>query len=160
MVSANLDPNLKEALKTFSDLSVDDKLALLWFVYTKMGDSITPAAPGAAGDDIAEGLYNQVKELSHQEQLEVQRNLFSGTDTLISREYGSLSDNTKLLFWYRLAQGMEDGTIVPMPENYELNSSAQQLLSQIEAMEFQQQITFLRESVSAAGSEPNSGAAI
>jgi hypothetical protein len=160
VVSANLDPNLKEALKTFSDLSVDDKLALLWFVYTKMGDSITPAAPGAAGDDIAEGLYNQVKELSHQEQLEVQRNLFSGTDTLISREYGSLSDNTKLLFWYRLAQGMEDGTIVPMPENYELNSSAQQLLSQIEAMEFQQQITFLRESVSAAGSEPNSGAAI
>nr|WP_083602320.1 orange carotenoid protein N-terminal domain-containing protein [Hydrococcus rivularis] len=160
MVSANLDPNLQEALKTFSELSVDDKLALLWFVYTKMGDSITPAAPVTAGQDIAEGLYNQVKQLSHQEQLEVQRNLFAGKDSLISREYGSLSENTKLLFWYRLAQGMEDATIVPMPESYELNSNAQQLLSQLEAMEFQQQITFSRESVSAAGSEPKVGAAI
>ncbi|AFY77137.1 Orange carotenoid protein [Pleurocapsa sp. PCC 7327] len=125
MVSANLDPNLQEALKTFSELSVDDKLVLLWFVYTKMGDSITPAAPGAAGQDIVEGLYNQVKQLSHQEQLEVQRNLFAGKDTLISREYSSLSENTKLLFWYCLAQGMEDTTIVPMPENYKLNSNAQ-----------------------------------
>jgi Orange carotenoid protein, N-terminal len=160
VVSSNLDPNLEKTFDAFGNLSVDDKLALLWFVYTKMGSSITPAAPGAAADEIAEGLYNQVKELSHQEQLEVQRNLFEGKNTLISREYGSLSDNTKLLFWYRLAQGMDDGTIVPMPENYELTGTVEQLLSQIEAMEFQQQITFLRETVSDAGSEPNAGAAI
>jgi hypothetical protein len=160
MVSSNLDPNIEQAFNAFGNLSVDDKLALLWFVYTKMGSSITPAAPGAAGDEIAEGLYNQVKELSHEEQLEVQRNLFEGKNTLISREYGSLSDNTKLLFWYRLAQGMDDGTIVPMPENYEMTGATQQLLSQVEAMEFQQQITFLRDTVSAAGNEPNAGAAI
>ncbi len=160
MVSANLDATLKQTLNSFQNLSVDDKLALLWLVYTKMGDSITPAAPGAAGDAIAEGLYNQVKELSHEEQLEEQRKLFSRTNGLISREYGSLSENTKLLFWYRLAQGMEDGSIVPMPENYEYSGSVQQLLSEIEAMDFQQQITLLREAVTLAGSEPNAGAEI
>lgn len=160
MVSANLDATLKQTLNSFQNLAVDDKLALLWLVYTKMGDSITPAAPGAAGDAIAAGLYNQVKELSHEEQLEEQRKLFSRTNGLISREYGSLSENTKLLFWYRLAQGMEDGSIVPMPENYEYSGSVQQLLSEIEAMDFQQQITLLREAVTLAGSEPNAGAEI
>lgn len=160
MSSLNLDANLKQALDTFNSLSVDDKLAFLWFVYTKMGSSITPAAPGAAEDAIAEGLYNQVKELSQQEQLEVQRKLLQNADTTISREYGSLKENTKLLFWYRLAQGMEGGTIIPMPDNYQMAGAGQQLLTQIEGMEFQQQITFLRSCVANAGSEPKSGAGI
>jgi len=158
--SLNLDANLKQALDTYNSLSVDDKLAFLWFVYTKMGSSITPAAPGAAEDAIAEGLYNQVKELSQQEQLEVQRNLLQNADTTISREYGSLKENTKLLFWYRLAQGMDSGTIIPMPEDYKMADAGQQLLTQLEGMEFQQQITFLRSSVVDAGSEPKPGAGI
>jgi hypothetical protein len=160
VVSVNLDENLDRVFNAFQSLNVDDKLALLWFVYTKMGSSITPAAPGAAGDAIADGLYNQIKELSHQEQLKVQRQLFTGEESLFSREYGSLSDNTKLLFWYRLAQGMEEEVIVPMPDNYQLTGSAEQLLPQLEAMEFQQQITFLREAVSGAGTEPSGSAGI
>ncbi len=42
-------------------LSVDDQLGLLWFVYTEMGKSITPAAPGASGAEIAQGLFEQVR---------------------------------------------------------------------------------------------------
>ena len=123
-----------------------------------MGTSITPAAPGAASDAIAEGLFKQVAELSFEEQMGVQRNIIEGQDTLISREYGSLSENTKLYFWYRLAQGMEAGTIIPVPDNYQFSGSVEELLSQIELMEFEQQITFLREVVAFAGAEPKSGA--
>ena len=123
-----------------------------------MGTSITPAAPGTAADEIAEGLFNQVKELSFDEQLEAQRNIIEGKDTLISREYGSLSENTKLYFWYRLAQGMEAGTIIPVPDDYEATGAVNELLSQIEIMDFEQQITFLRDAVVNAGAEPKSGA--
>lgn len=157
MTYSTIKADLEQIINNFTALNIDDKLAFLWFVYKKMGQSITPAAPGAAETEIAEGLYNQVKELSHQEQLEVQRNLFTGKDTLISREYGSLSDNTKLLFWYRLAQGMEAEVIIPMPENYELGNKAKQLLSNLESINFEQQITFLRKVVSLAGTEPNLG---
>jgi len=38
----------------FNSLSVDDQLALLWYAYTEMGRSITPAAPGAARLQLAE----------------------------------------------------------------------------------------------------------
>ncbi len=156
MTSANLTNDPSQALQTFRSLDVDEQLALLWFIYTKMGTSITTAAPGAAGDAIAEGLYNQVKEMSHEEQLQVQRDLLSGTSTTITREYGSLSVNTKLLFWYRLAQGMESATIVPMPPNYQLQDVSQNLLSQLENFDFEQQITFLRDTVAPTGSEPQS----
>ena len=160
MVSSNLEPELTKALGSFSGLGTDEKLAFLWFVYTKMGGSITPAAPAAAGPDIAEGLYNQVKDLSHEDQLQLQRDLFEGKSSTITREYGSLSENTKLLFWYRLAQGMEDGTIIPMPDDYEMASEGKQLLGSLENMEFDQQITFLREVVGAIGSEPETGSSI
>ena len=160
MGSTAADQNVSGALGSYSNLSTDQKLALLWYVYTKMGTSITPAAPGAAADEIAQGLFDQVKELSFEEQLEVQRNIIENKDNLISREYGSLSENTKLYFWYRLAQGMEAGTIVPMPDNYEPSGSVTQLLSQIESMEFEQQITFLRDAVIKGGAQPNSGASV
>lgn len=147
----------KEALK---GLSVDDQLGLLWVVYTKMGKSVTPAAPGASGIEIAQGLFNQVKALPHQEQLQVQRDIASKANTQISREYGSLSPETKLAFWYFLAQGMENATIIPMPSDYELPQAGKDLLGRIEGMDFQQQIDFLRGAVLEMGAEPAGGSAI
>jgi hypothetical protein len=146
--------------EAFKGLSVDDQLGLLWFVYTKIGSSVTPAAPGAAGSEIAQGLFNQVKELSHEQQLQVQRDIVSNADTLISREYGSLSPETKLAFWYFLAQGMENGTIIPVPPDYELPQEGKDLLARIESMDFQQQIDFLRGAVLPMGAEAKGGAEI
>lgn len=139
--------------EAFTSLSVDEQLALFWFVYTEMGNSVTPAAPGAStvSPDIAEGLFNQVKDLSHEQQLQVQRELITGANSQIAREYGALSDTTKLLFWYRLAQGMENATIVPMPPNYQLSSEAQTVFEQIKGLAFQQQITLFRDIVSPMG---------
>lgn len=129
-ISSNLNTSIAES---FQQLDVDQQLALFWFIYTEMGESITPAAPNAStvSPAIAEGLFNQVKEMSHDEQLQVQRDLVSHKNSLISREYGALSDTTKLLFWYLLAQGMDKTEIIPMPEDYKLSSSADQLFQQI-----------------------------
>ncbi|MGD1918100.1 MAG: orange carotenoid protein N-terminal domain-containing protein [Pleurocapsa sp.] len=55
---------------------------------------------------------------------------------------------------------MEAGTIIPVPNDYEPTGGVTELLSQIELMEFEQQITFLRDAVVNAGAEPNSGAEI
>lgn len=149
-----------DAKEVFSRLSIDNQLAFLWFVYTKIGKSITPAAPGAAGSEIAGNLFEQVKQLSHEEQLQVQRDIASRKSTRLSREYGSLSSETKLAFWYYLAQGMEEGTIVPMPENYELPSEGKSLLGELETMDFNQQIDFLRDSVMEMGAPPAQGAEV
>lgn len=152
--------DLNQAGEIFNRLSTDDKLAFLWFVYTHMGEQVTPAAPDAASPDIAQGLFNQVKGKSQEEQLQIQREIVNKADTQISREYGSLSANTKLAFWYLLARGMEEGTIIPMPDQYELPSEGRDLLAATETMEFEQQITFLRDAVVGMGAEPAAGSKI
>ena len=160
MVSTTTSGSYDQGKQALKGLNVDDQLGLLWVVYTKLGKSVTPAAPGASGIEIAQGLFNQVKELPHQEQLQVQRDIASRANTQISREYGSLSPETKLAFWFFLAQGMENGTIIPMPPNYELPQAGKDLLARIEGLNFQQQIDFLRGAVLEMGAEAAPGAAI
>lgn len=142
-----------DILKAFQSLEVDQQLAVFWFVYKEMGDTITPAAPGAgtASPEIAESLFGQIKDLSHDEQLELQRGLITKKDTQLSREYAALADTTKLLVWYLLAQGMDNGTIIPMPAGYELPSDSQQVLEQIKQLDFDEQITLFRDIVSPMG---------
>jgi Orange carotenoid protein, N-terminal len=156
------DPIIREHVQAWQQLGVDQQLALFWFIYKEMGSSITPAAPGAStvSPEIAEGLFNQVKELSHEQQLQVQRDLINKVDTQISREYGSLGDTTKLLFWYRLSQGMDDGTIIPIPSDYELPSECKALFGRIQGLGFEQQITLFRDYVSPMGAEAKAGAEI
>lgn len=109
----------------------------------KQVNQLLQLAPGAstASSEIAEGLFNQVKELSHEQQLQIQRDLINKVDTQISRQYGSLGDTTKVLFWYLLAQGMDNGTVIPVPGDYQLSSGSQALFSRIQALPFEQQIT-------------------
>lgn len=145
-----------ELARHFRNLEVDQQLALFWFTYKEMGKSITPAAPGAStvSPAIAEGLFNQVAELSQEEQLQLQRDLITGNNTFIAREYGALSDTTKLLFWYYLAQGMDNGIIVPFPSDFNLVDDAESLFGQIKGLDFGQQITFFRDIVGPMGTDP------
>ena len=156
------DPDIKQAVQSFQSLEVDDQLALFYFIYKEMGKSITPAAPGAstAGTDIAEGLFNQIKEKSHEEQLQLQRDLINNADNEYTRMYGSMSDTTKLLVWYRLSQGMDSGEIIPMPSDYKISTQAEELFGKIKEMEFQKQITMFRDYVGPMGAEAKPGADI
>jgi Orange carotenoid protein, N-terminal len=147
-----------ELASAFTALSTDQQLALLWFIYKEVGKSITPAAPGAstASPAIAEGLFQQVLEMTHEQQLQVQRDLVERKNNLISREYGALSNTTKLLFWYLLAQGMDRSEIIPMPENYMLEAQASQCLQQLQELDHSEQITVLRDLVVNMGVDPES----
>jgi hypothetical protein len=152
---SNINPALTSA---FAALSTDQQLTLLWLIYQEVGKSITPAAPGAtkASPAIAEGLFQQVSEMSHEDQLQVQRDLVEHKNSLISREYGALSDTTKLLFWYLLAQGMDRNEIIPMPENYQVEAQATEVMKQLQQLDHSQQITILRDLVADMGVDPGS----
>lgn len=138
----------------FQSLSVDDQLAVLWYAYTEMGRSITPAATGAARLQLAEGLLNQIKQMSHSEQLQVMRDLAGKKNTQFTRSYGILSANTKLAFWYELSELMVKGYVVPVPAGYQISRDGFQVLEAIKELDFGQQITVLRRVVSEMGVDP------
>lgn len=143
-----------ETTKLFKSLSVDDQLAVLWYAYTEMGKSITPAAPGAARLQLAEGLLNQIKQMPHDQQLKVMRDLAANVSTAISRSYGILSVNTKLAFWFQLSEWMKEGFVVPMPTGYKLSRDGEIVFDALKQLDFGQQITVLRNAVIDMGVDP------
>jgi hypothetical protein len=143
-------------IASFDKLNIDDQLALLWFAYTEMGRSITPAAPGAARLILAQGILDQIKQMSPAAQTQVMTDLAGRADTPISRSYGSFSVNTKLGFWYELGEMMQKGLVARIPAGYEMTTEASTVLETIKSLDAGQQITVLRNTVLNMGFDPAS----
>ena len=142
------------ALAAFNRLSTDEKLGLLWVIYDNMGGAITPAATGAARLQFTQGLLEEVKALDSDRQLEFMRDLVDRRNTDLTRIYGLLTNNTKLAFWYQLAELMRMGEVIQVPATYQLSGEASLLYGSIAALEFNQQITLLRQAVISMGFDP------
>jgi Orange carotenoid protein, N-terminal/Nuclear transport factor 2 (NTF2) domain len=141
----------------FDQLSVEDQLALLWYAYTEMGVTITPAATGSASMALAQPLLDQIKAMQPAEQTQVMTDLVMHTDTLICRNYTSFRVNTKLGFWYELGQMMKQGLVAPIPAGYVASPEAKALLEKIKQLDAGQQITVLRNTVVNMGYDPARG---
>ncbi len=152
--STQVPSPIPATIALFDQLGVDDQLALLWYAYTEMGRSITPAAVGAARLQFAEGLLNQIKQMSSEDQMQVMRELAKRADTPISRSYGCFSVNTKLAFWYELAELMKQGIVTPVPTGYQMSPGVEVVLEAIKKLDPGQQITILRNAVVDMGFEP------
>jgi len=131
----------------FSQLSAEDQLALIWFAYTEMGKTITVAAPGAAKMIFAQGVLDQIKQMSAIEQTQVMCDLANRADTPIGRVYDSFTVNIKLGFWNQLGEWMNQGIVAPIPQNYQISSDASAVLKAIQNADSGQQITILRNAV-------------
>jgi hypothetical protein len=140
----------KEVFGVYDALSVDDKLALLYYVYEAMGDSVTPAAPDAADQQLSQSVAEELVKLSETKQLDAMRSIVKGEDTPMSRQYGGLSANNQLLVWYGWAQEMGN-TVVDLPSGYEASTAVNQALEKIKGLDFQEQISLLREAATQMG---------
>jgi hypothetical protein len=141
----------------FQLLSAEDQLALIWYAYLEMGNTITVAAPAAARMQFAERTLNEIKAMSFEQQSQVMCDLANSADTPISRVYATWSVNIKLGFWYQLGEWMAAGSVAPIPEGYQLSSNASAVLSSLKAVEQGQQITLLRNFVVDMGFDPAKG---
>jgi|GEM_PF-344724 len=148
--SEYLPEKTQTVLDAFKQLGADAKLALLYLVYQKMGDSVTPAAPSATDPELAPLLMANFYTLSHEKQLDVMRDIVNGADTEYSHAYGALKENNQLMVWFAWAQAMGQ-SVVGMPAGYQAAQPVTEALGQIEGLAFEGQISLLREIVSGMG---------
>lgn len=148
--AAYLPEPTRKAIEAFEKLGTDEKLALLYYAYEKMGDSITPAAPAATEPELAPLLLGDYYNLSHEDQLNIMRDIVNRVDSDYSRAYGALKENNQLMVWYAWAQGMGD-TVVGMPGDYQASQAIKDALGGIEGLDFEEQISLLREIASTMG---------
>ena len=141
----------------FRLLNAEDQLALIWFAYLEMGQTITIAAPGAARMQFAEPVLNEIKAMAFPEQSQVMCDLANRADTAIGRTYANWSVNIKLGFWYQLGDWMAAGLVAPIPKGYQLSANASAVLSSLKGVDQGQQITLLRNFVVDMGFDPAKG---
>ncbi len=144
-------------IEQFNQLNAEDQLALIWFAYTEMGVSITPAAMSAVNMVFAEKTLTQIKQMPPAEQTQVMCDLVNHTDTPICRTYSSFSTNVKLGFWYQLSEWMKQGIVAPIPPGYKLSAPASEGLQAIRQLDGGQQLTVLQEIVAKMGYAPTDG---
>jgi hypothetical protein len=144
-------------VQSFNQLSAEDQLALLWFAYTEMGITITPAAMSLANMVFAEKILTQIKQMPALEQTQVMCDLVNHTDTPLCQTYSSFGTNAKLGFWYQLSEWMKQGIVAPVPEGYKLSAKAADLLQAIRQLEGGQQLTVFQAVVVNMGYAPTGG---
>ncbi len=146
-------------VESFNQLNAEDQLALLWFAYTEMGITITPAAMQVVNMVFAETTLTQIKQMPALEQTQVMCDLVNHTDTPIGQTYASFGTNVKLGFWYQLSEWMKQGIVAPIPKGYKLSAKANELLQAIRQLEGGQQLTVFQDVVANMGYSPTSGTA-
>jgi hypothetical protein len=145
-------------VESFNQLSAEDQLALLWFAYTEMGVTITPAAMQVVNMVFAEKTLAQIKQMPDLEQTQVMCDLVNHTDTDICRTYSSFGTNVKLGFWYQLSEWMKEEIVAPIPFGYKLSAKASSVLQAIRQLEGGQQLAVLQDIVINMGYAPTVGA--
>ncbi|MEH2246841.1 orange carotenoid protein N-terminal domain-containing protein [Nostoc sp.] len=136
------DEATKPALESFKHFDVDTQLGLLWFGYLDLKEQLQPAPPERI-EVPAKAVFDQFLDWSHEEQLQAQRDIINGAANNISQAYNALSANSRLDVWLLLAQGMENGTIIPVPSDYQPPAETDEFVALIKNIQFEERINFM-----------------
>lgn len=142
-------------ISRFNQLSVEDKLALIWFAYLEMGKTLSISTPEPVNMQFVSSTLTQIRLMNFSEQSQLMFDLASRTDRPICRLYATWSVNIKLGFWFQLGKWMEEGLVTPIPEDHKLSANALAVLQAIRVVDPGQQITILRNAVVDMGFEPS-----
>lgn len=146
------DDLTKQSLEKFKSFDVDTQLALLWFGYLDIKDQLTPAN-AETSQESAGGLYDRIRVMPQEAQLQAQRDIVGCVDSEISYAYRSVSSSGKLDLWLRLAQGMEEGVIIQVPSDYELPAETKDFVDTVTKLDFEQRLNFMRSEVVEMGAK-------
>ena len=135
---------LSDVQSKFQTLGGDDKLAVLWYLYDGLGETTIENPDDNKESDNSSDLFNQLKDKSQDDQLQFMRDVLSGESNDSTKAYQDLSNTTKVALWYRLGQGMAQGSVTQVPGDYSLPSDAQEVVDSLNAIDFEQKYNFMR----------------
>ncbi|MBE9193042.1 Orange carotenoid-binding protein [Gloeocapsopsis crepidinum LEGE 06123] len=167
MTSTNMD-SVNKSVAAFKQLDIDDRLAALALIYQEVASAV-PANALQASPQVS-GLVAKIQELSQERQVDALRDLLpatrndqnettldpnpskaltelvSGGNTVPTGEYGSMPTESKLAFWYQVAQKLGNG-VVGIPSDYHPSAKVTELLSSLKSLDTDQKVSFLTQAL-------------
>ncbi|MBD2461293.1 Orange carotenoid protein [Oscillatoria sp. FACHB-1407] len=147
------DNKTRQAYDNFKQFDADTQLALLWYGYLDIKDQLHPAPPIDV-EVTSKAIFDQIQALPQDQQLQAQRDIINCANNQIGQAYSALNSSSKLELWLMLAQGMENGSIIGFPSNYQLPSETNNFVEQIKGLDFEQRINFTKSAVMGMGAKP------
>jgi hypothetical protein len=149
-MAENYGEKTQKALSMFQRYDADTQLALLWFGYLDIKDELD-APTMEAYDEPVRNLFNEIAAMPQDQQLQAQRDIVSGQSSAASQAYNAFSNNARITFWLLLGEGMDDGTIVNPPSDYQLPQETQEFSDYISQQSFEERVEFMQAAVQKMG---------
>jgi hypothetical protein len=147
---ANYSENTQKALSLFQKYDIDTQLALLWFGYLDIKDELANPTMDAFQHETLT-LYNEIKALPQEDQVQPLRDLLSGANSNFSQTYRSLNNSSRRELWYLLGVGMERDEIVGVPSDYKLPEKTHEFSDYISGLDFEKRVEFMQAVVQGTG---------
>jgi Orange carotenoid protein, N-terminal len=146
--------NVETVILKYRALDADDKLAVLAQLYGEVAAEVAPTfSQSNVVDEGATNLVKQIQQMSSEQQLDALRGLVAGkqsegesvldehptkalgelfaggkdSTSFSTSEYDSLSSDSRLFFWFQLAQNLGK-SIVGVPNDYMPNERVSEVL--------------------------------
>ncbi|MBW4562066.1 MAG: Orange carotenoid-binding protein [Mojavia pulchra JT2-VF2] len=139
---------LEQAVSKFQNLNVDDRLTVLALLYTEVSDEVPAITLNDTPNEGNANLVGEIQKLPQAEQLLALRQLLSqdevGEKTISTQEYAAMDADSKLAFWYQLAQNL--GTsIIGVPDDYIPSEQAAEVLDLLDTPNLEALVNFLKQ---------------
>lgn len=160
----------QQAVEALKKLSIDDQLAALASIYGEVASSLSADTLGTPSSQVS-GLVSQIEQKPQDRQVDALKDLLTsgkndqgevaldpnpskaltelvtgGGETIPTGEYNALDTQSKLLFWYQIAQKL-GSTIVSIPSNFSPSSEVTELLSTLKSLDDEKRMSFLKKVV-------------
>lgn len=166
MTSTNINP-VEQAISDFQDLYIDDRLVVLGSLFSKVADTISTSDIDKLQTQKAAELVVQIQQLSPEGQIFAVRDLLLATrsdqdETMLdphpskamvelaqggtkisTGEYGALTAEGKIAFWYYLGQRL-GSTIINIPRDYTFSDQATAVLNNLQSLNLDDLVSFLK----------------
>ena len=155
------------AVRAFNSLNGKDQLAALALIYKEVGSSIPADAIGAASSQVS-GLVTQIEQMPQDRLLDSLEDIITagkndqgevvldpnpskaltelvtgGGVTVPTDQYSAMDPQTKLGFWYQIAQKL--GSSIPaIPSDFSPSSEVTDLLDLLKSLDDEQRLSFLK----------------
>lgn len=141
-MATSMNEKTKSTVEMFEQFDVDTQLALLWYGYLDLKDQLNPAPPQSV-EATGKAVFDNIAALPQDQQLQAQRDLLQGSANQLSQSYKALNSNARVEVWLLLAQGMEKGTIVQVPDDYQLSENTNEFTDAIKQLDFEERLNFM-----------------
>lgn len=174
MTSANAN-DTKQLVTQYKSLHIDDQLGVLALIYQQISGSIpTESLPKSSE---VSNLVSRIEKMHSEEQVDALRDLLpanrtdqdevilnphpsqaltelvQGETKVPTGEYGAFSPETKLAFWYQVAQKL-GSSLVSIPAEYSPSAEGMKLFNSIKEMGNDEIISFLTQVFTQKVTEP------